>query len=117
MAKDVACGLAALSGLTAVLLLSLPPGSQADEQGAPAASSLAPLDVEAFRSRYGQAALFRLRLGIDSTPDPGGACAGPAPAWGESAERPRYDQALAEGSYYRAGQIFAGWRHLAARCH
>jgi hypothetical protein len=78
---------------------------------------LAPLDVEAFRSRYGQAALFRLRLGIDSIPDPDGVCSVPAPMWGESAERPLYDHALVEGSYFLAGQIVAGWRHRAARCH
>ena len=96
------------------------------------AGSLLPLQAEAFRARYGQEALFRLRLGVDaaSAPTPGASgadvaavappCPVPSPAqapsWAESAEQRQFNQALEQHRYYAAGQVLGLWQRRHGAC-
>jgi hypothetical protein len=115
-----------LAGLPwAGLLLAMEPLSAAQLP----AGSLLPLEAEAFRARYGQEALFRLRLGVDAAPSPStdspGVVAGdqPAPAgpcppsgWAASAERRQFDQAVEQSRFYAAGQVLGLWQRRHAAC-
>ena len=91
------------------------------------AASLQPLDVEGFRARYGQEALFRLRLGVDAAiaPSPGAAGGGgdgrpPGPCeartWAESAEQRQYTQAVEQQRYFDAGQALGRWQRRQGSC-
>jgi hypothetical protein len=58
-----------LTAFVGTLVVALPllagsPG-RAAKPAEPSAASLAPVDRELLRERYGQEALFRLRLGVD----------------------------------------------------
>ena len=67
----VVIGLAlGLTGLAGPVVVG-PGGAAARADGmkeplSPQPSSLAPVETEAFRQRYGQEALFRLKLGVDA---------------------------------------------------
>jgi hypothetical protein len=82
--------------------------------------SLAPIDGEAFRTRYGQEALFRLRLGVDAVRDVGNphpaAAACPPFGWSESPERARYEGEVAAGRYFLAGQSLGAWQFRVKGC-
>ena len=93
------------------------------------AGSLLPLEPEAFRARYGQEALFRLRLGVDASLSPPAsspgvvsgaqpAASGPCPpsGWAASAERRQFDQALEQHRYYAAGQVLGLWQRRHGAC-
>ncbi|MFZ0409177.1 MAG: hypothetical protein WAM11_13860 [Cyanobium sp.] len=110
------------------------------------AESLLPLDAEGFRARYGQEALFRLRLGVDSAPRSGPAAAssgavraagsrppGPCPApafqapaweapnweapnWKASAEQRQFHQAVEHQRFFEAGQILGLWQFRHGAC-
>lgn len=105
--------LAVLIAVALALPCSATPLQAAGEPTPPASTSasLAPLDTEAFRDRYGQEALFRLRLGVDAS---GGAqaCAPDGPPWRDSEPRQRFEQALAQRRWYEAGRILGQWRRL-----
>ena len=107
---------AAAAWMAAGLIVLVPARGLAGEGGSPPASSLAPVDREAFRSQYGQEALFRLRLGVDAA-DPSGhgtATAGPcpSPSWSGSPQQQRFDAALRGKQYYGAGVALGEWRRL-----
>ncbi len=93
------------------------------------AGSLLPLESEAFRARYGQEALFRLRLGVDAALSPSAsspgvvsgaqpAASGPCPpsGWTASPERRQFDQALEQHRYYAAGQVLGLWQRRHGAC-
>lgn len=108
----------AAAWMAAGLIVLVPAPGQAGEAVALPASSLAPIDREAFRSQYGQEALFRLRLGVDAA-DPirdGKASAEPcpSPSWSESPQKQRYDAALRGKQFYGAGVALGEWRRWCA---
>ena len=94
--------------------------AQAAEHAAPTGQrSLAPLEVEAFRQRYGQQQLFRLRLGADAgfeTFSAGSACAGFQADWAVSAQHSEFERALSAGQPFAAGQALGRWQRLASQC-
>jgi hypothetical protein len=108
--------------IAAMLLLPSRPLLAAPLGGDPTQGvrSLAPVDGEAFRSRYGQEALFRLRLGVDAFRDavnPQQAVLScPPVGWSEAPEHASYERELAAGSYFRAGQALGAWQHQARVC-
>lgn len=78
----------------------------------PAPSSLAPVDTEAFRQRYGQEALFRLKLGVEAgervTPrDRDLPCSG---RWDGSAQAKAFLAEVERQHWYEAGQVLGTWR-------
>ncbi len=111
-------------GVMVALVIPLASASLATEppHGAPPPNgrSLAPLDTEAFRTRYGQEALFRLRLGVEAVPatgtlaPPGASCG--AMGWGTSAEHGRFEADLAAGRYFQAGQGLGAWKNRTGPC-
>jgi hypothetical protein len=80
----------------------------------PQPSSLAPVDVEGFRQRYGQEALFRLKLGVEagerSAAGPSGAAGRCAEGWTNSAQGRAFQAALAREQWYAAGEALGLWR-------
>jgi len=107
------------------LLLAIAPVSA----GPLPAGSLLPLEAEAFRARYGQEALFRLRLGVDATLDPAAGSPGEVPGaqpgrsgpcppsgWAASPERRQFDQAVEQQRYYAAGQVLGLWQRRHGAC-
>lgn len=100
----------------AVLLLLLSGGAPVLAGAQTSGTSLAPVNVDQFRERYGQEALFRLRLGVDSAPDPGASCTPPPPAWPESIQFREYERQLAAGAPYEAGRQLGGWQRWQRRC-
>lgn len=106
----------ALVGLLAALVAAPQSPVLVEGKDVPATSSLAPIDLEGFRTRYGQKAFFRFSLGVDAAPVPGIACAGPVPVWDNSALRKNNERALAEGGYFLAGEAFGDWQRLASHC-
>jgi len=108
------------SALLGTLLLAVPllaggPG-RAAELAEPSAASLAPVDRELLRERYGQEALFRLRLGVDwgerDAGSPGGTRTCPSRVWSDSSQQRRYGAALSAGQFFEAGQALGQWRRL-----
>ena len=99
----------------AVPLLVAGPG-RAAEPAEPSAASLAPVDRELLRERYGQAALFRLRLGVDSGERDAGSAGGtrtcPSRLWSDSSQQRHYLSALSAGHFFEAGQALGQWRRL-----
>ena len=99
----------------AVPLLAGGPG-RAAEPAEPSAASLAPVDRELLRERYGQEALFRLRLGVDwgerDAGSPGGTRTCPSRLWSDSSQQRRYGAALSAGQFFEAGQALGQWRRL-----
>jgi hypothetical protein len=89
---------------------------RAAEPAEPSAASLAPVDRELLRERYGQEALFRLRLGVDAgerdTGSPGGTRTCPSRLWSDSPQQRRYAAALSAGQFFAAGQALGQWRRL-----
>ena len=102
--------------MAAGLIVLVPARGRAGEGGVPPASPLAPVDREAFRSQYGQEALFRLRLGVEAadTSGQGTGTAGPcpSPSWSGSPQHRRYQAALRGNQYYGAGVALGEWRRL-----
>jgi len=94
--------------------------AQAAEHAAPLGQrSLAPLDVEAFRQRYGQQPLFRLRLGADAAfaaSAGGSACAGFVADWLRSPQHGEFERALSAEQPFLAGQALGRWQRLASQC-
>ena len=96
-------------------LLAGGPG-RAAEPAEPSAASLAPVDRELLRERYGQEALFRLRLGVDAgerdagTPGLTRSC--PSRLWPDSPQQRRWAAALTAGQFFAAGQALGQWRRL-----
>ncbi len=120
------------AGIALGLLLGFAPLPWRPLQAAPAAAepshgapppngrSLAPLDTESIRTRYGQEALFRLRLGVEAVPaagarPPTGVPCG-AMAWGTSPEHGRFEADLAAGRYFQAGQALGAWQNRTGPC-
>ena len=102
------------------LVVALPlqtggPG-RAAEPAEPSAASLAPVDRELVRERYGQEALFRLRLGVDwgegDAGNPGVTRTCPSRLWSDSPQQRRYAAALTAGQFFAAGQALGQWRRL-----
>lgn len=106
-------------GVAAAVLL-LPPahGAEPAAAGAAVPRSLAPLDVEAFRSRHGPQALFRLRLGADAGFEAASSlsCSGFQPDWPSSPQRTSLEAALAAARPFEAGRSLGQWQALAQRC-
>lgn len=80
----------------------------------PRPASLAPVDTEAFRQRYGQEALFRLKLGVESgersrvpVSGPTGTC---EVGWSNAPQARVFQEALAQKRWYDAGEALGGWR-------
>lgn len=80
----------------------------------PGPSSLAPVEVEAFRERYGQEALFRLKLGVEAGEAAGHGrdmsgtvCSG---GWAGSRQQQQFEGALQRKQWFDAGEILGGWR-------
>lgn len=86
----------------------------------PSAASLAPVDTEAFRERYGTMGLFRLRLGVDAAATPAAKDAAPLPCppppWSESTEHEAFTKALAASRFHDAGKALGRWRRWSAAC-
>jgi len=82
----------------------------------PSEPSLAPLDVEAFRSRYGQETLFRLRLGVGAGRDDGSPCPANPVDWNGSPQRRLFEAELGAGRPYAAGQWLGAWQIRQQRC-
>lgn len=106
-----------LAGALFVALPLLAGGTgRAAEPAEPSAASLAPVDRELLRERYGQEALFRLRLGVDAgeadagTPGVTGSC--PSRSWSDSPQQRRYAAAITAGQFFAAGQALGQWRRL-----
>ncbi|MEB3333112.1 MAG: hypothetical protein VKI83_11545 [Synechococcaceae cyanobacterium] len=78
--------------------------------------SLAPIDVEPFRERYGQEALFRLRLGQEAASDAGALCVPPPPAWLQSSQYRSFERLLASAQPYEAGRQLGAWQLWQRRC-
>lgn len=79
----------------------------------PEPSSLAPVDQQAFTQRYGDEALFRLKLGVDAgerTTPTGGGRAACAPSWSGSAQEQAFQRALNQKHWYQAGEVLGAWR-------
>ncbi len=80
----------------------------------PQPASLAPVETEAFRERYGQEALFRLKLGVESGER--SRAAGSAPAatcetgWANSPQSRSFQAALSRKQWYDAGEALGAWR-------
>jgi hypothetical protein len=81
--------------------------------------SLVPLDVEAFRLRYGQQRLFRLRLGADAGFDAspsGSGCSGYQADWASSDQHRAFERAMNADQPFAAGQSLGRWQRLASTC-
>lgn len=80
----------------------------------PGASSLAPLEIETFRQRYGQEALFRLKLGVEAGERSTPGKETPAPncgrGWSGSAQEQQFEAALKREQWYGAGEVLGLWR-------
>jgi hypothetical protein len=80
----------------------------------PQPSSLAPVETEAFRERYGQEALFRLKLGVEAGERSAAPLPGPAVAceagWPSSPQGRAFQAALARQQWYGAGEALGAWR-------
>ena len=89
---------------------------RAAEPAEPSAASLAPVDRELLRERYGQEALFRLRLGVDAGERDAGSAGGtrscPVRLWSDSPQQRGYAAALSAGQFFAAGQALGQWRRL-----
>lgn len=118
-AAAVSLALGFLPALLAGLLLPWPRAARGGTLLAGATSTgstLAPLDVEALRQRYGQEALFRLRLGVEAARDDGRSCAPSAQGWIGSPQQQQLEAELAAGRPYRAGQLLGAWQQHEQRC-
>jgi hypothetical protein len=85
-----------------------------DGPRAPEPSTLAPVDGEAVRQRYGEEALFRLKLGVEAgerapAPPSGtvGRCGG---GWASSPQARLFQAALERKRWYEAGEALGTWR-------
>ena len=121
MVIGLALGLTGLSGPVVVGLGGA--AARADgmkEPLSPQPSSLAPVETEAFRQRYGQEALFRLKLGVDA----GERAPGPVPGrtvaceagWAQSPQGRAFAAAVAREQWYGAGEQLGAWRQI-GRAH
>lgn len=125
----VAAGVMGAGGVVNPLLAAVPatdPGewaaaqAQAVEHSAPMEHrSLAPLNGEAFRLRYGQQRLFRLRLGADagfeaSSKDSG--CASFQAEWPGSAQHGQFERAMDADQPFAAGLALGRWQRLSEQC-
>jgi hypothetical protein len=116
----------AVAVTSAALVAGVSPGgwaadlAQAIEHPAPVGlRSLAPLDVEAFRLRYGQLRLFRLRLGADAGFDAspsGSGCDGFQADWASSAQHGAFERAMNGDQPFAAGLALGRWQRLAGKC-
>lgn len=82
----------------------------------PVDRSLTPLKVEWVRTTYGQEALFRMRLGIDSARDDGASCPAKSLVWSGSAQEGLLERQLRDGRPYAAGLILGAWQLRQQRC-
>ena len=116
-------------GLACLPWAGLPLAIEPVSAGPLPAGSLLPLEAEAFRARYGQEALFRLRLGVDASLDPAAGSPGEVPGaqpgrsgpcppsgWAASPERRQFDQAVEQQRYYAAGQVLGLWQRRHGAC-
>ena len=94
--------------------------AQAVEHSAPTGQSLlAPLDAEAFRLRFGQQRLFRLRLGADAGLEAscrGSGCAGFRADWSSSTQHEEFERAMNGDQPFAAGQALGRWQRLSGAC-
>jgi hypothetical protein len=105
-------------GLTVVL--GLPPGGgkaqveAVDGPRTPEPSTLAPVDREVFRQRYGEEALFRLKLGVESGERAPasrlGATGMCGDSWASSPQARAFQAALERKRWYDAGEELGMWR-------
>jgi hypothetical protein len=109
-----------LTAFVRALVVALPllvwgPG-RAGEPADPSAASLAPVDRELLRERYGQESLYRLQLGVDegerTAGSPGVIRSCSARLWSHSPQQQRYTAALSAGNFFAAGQALGQWRRL-----
>jgi len=106
-----------LTAFVGALVVALPllaggPG-RAAEPAEPIKTSLAPVDRELLRERYGQEALFRLRLGVDegerAAGSPGVTRSCPSRLWSDSPQQQRYTAALSAAHFFLTTVATMSW--------